>query len=254
MFLDRRSCGSGYLLYPLRPKSVNPKTGSVMDWGNEWLVRWTLPAVNILGILIFLDFVMGVSVAFSRGEVASLLCMKGWIKKIAMFVGVSVGLCVDLLCLNYQSNMPFQIPDGMMLPVGGLFAIGFCGVEIISVFEKIKRSGVRLPSFMVAFLERFRQPTEGPKSQGSLIPSLNLNVDHVEIKKVESDIKDASKVARVAAKHATRRAEQAVQRAEIKAEEAGHVLEEIRDKQIEDSEILRQTHETIQQMGDTKRE
>lgn len=221
-----------------------------MNWGIDWLI--TMPALTVLSLLTFIDIVFGSAVAWARKEVSSAACLLGMLKKSAMFVAVSVGMCVEILYLNYSNLMPFDMPK--VAPITVLIALGFCWMEIVSIGEKFKRSGVRLPSIMVWFLDRLKQSTTGPADYSALkLPTLNF--------KVESDIvkAEADRVAQLAAERAARRAEVragvAVHRAEEKVEQVVHGLEEIRDAQREDSQILKATHDTVAQLsGDIKQQ
>lgn len=155
-----------------------------MNWGIDWLM--TLPALWMLGILVFVDFVFGTAVATAKKELASMWCWIGWLKKISMFVGVGLGFCVEILYINYKDIVPYaNMPSNA--PIAVLFAMAFCWMEILSISEKIKRSGLKLPWIMRVVLDRLKQAVDGPPN-GITLPNVTIGHLNAHDVKMDSDI------------------------------------------------------------------
>lgn len=189
-----------------------------MDWGIDWLSLG--PALRVLMILTGLDIVTGVGAAWANNDVASIASFKGGFKKIGMFVGVAVGMCVDLLIVNYQSVLDISVK--LPMSIGGFAAGAFCIHESISILEKLRNAGVPMPGFMLWLLSKLRKTGEAMK-----LPEIRVKIDsdHVPSMQQKRDAR-AEAVRQVKQEHQ-------LDRMEHKAD-ANHVLLE------ENSAILKQ--------------
>ena len=108
-------------------------------------------------------------------------------------------------------------------------ALAFCVHESISVLEKLNRSGVYLPPFMVVLLKRLKKTTDSG-SGGIVFPEIRVN--HVQAK-VESDVQP------------TEEHKVAMRVAEKRAKRAESVLEEVSEQQRENSAILKSIGDSV---------
>lgn len=203
-----------------------------MDFSINWLA--TVPALVVLVGLAILDFCCGILAAgMDKNEgVASVYTYRGLVKKMGMFVVIAVGMLIDLLILNYQKqlDLSFRPP----VTIGGVFALGFCVYEIISVLEKLKKAGVPMPPFAMKLLRRLRKAKVGGEL---LLPEVHIKLDSDLAADFAPKIEESKRKARRAAA----KAEETKQR----VDELYEKVDEVVQQQCENSGILKSISEEL---------
>ena len=105
------------------------------------------PAIKILVVLIICDILCGAAVsAVIDRSLSSSASLKGMTKKIAM-------LLLVFICKYLE-------PIVQGVPLGMIAAVFYCGTELISITENMKRLGVPIPKAVNDALEKLRRNEE----------------------------------------------------------------------------------------------
>lgn len=106
------------------------------------------PAIKILVVLIVCDILCGAAVsAVVDRSLSSSASLKGMTKKIAM-------LLLVFICKYLE-------PIVQGVPLGMIAALFYCGTELISITENMKRLGVPIPKAIDQALEKLRDKENG---------------------------------------------------------------------------------------------
>lgn len=120
-------------------------------------------ALEILLVIMALDYVTGVGAAFKTKSVSSSIGYTGLLKKASIFIIVILAAQMDKMIGS--SNNLFR--NGTALS----FAIN----DALSILENVGRLGIRLPGFLKAAFVKFQQKTEATLNDQAetTIPLLN---------------------------------------------------------------------------------
>lgn len=142
-----------------------------MDFSIDWLRLG--PAMTVLLCLILLDFIAGHVAAGISKTLNSSVSYIGGLKKVGIFVYIGVGMCFDLLMVNYQD----YIGLGEVRPpvtAAAFVALYYCVHEALSVTEKLARCGVPMPRYMKLMLEKLKEKTDGGHGNTITLPTVQI--------------------------------------------------------------------------------
>jgi toxin secretion/phage lysis holin len=120
-----------------------------------------IPSVSILLLMMFLDFLMGVTVAYGAKELSSSASFRGISKKVGMFL-----LVMTASVLDKANSSDFAAK---------MVAMAFIATESFSIFENASKLGIKLPDGLVQALIKLRPEDEKRPSNPA------INVQHVDI-------------------------------------------------------------------------
>lgn len=210
-----------------------------MNMAIDWLSLG--PALTVLMVLMLLDVIGGFLVAGIKNEISSSVSYKGMLKKVGIFVYVGVGMCLDLLMVNYQEYVGLHETFRPPLTVAAFVTLFYCAHESISVLEKLDRSGIPMPSFLRSILKRLKKTTTEAGS-GSFL-TVKIDSDH-------QPHPSEKLAARVEARREARREDQ-LNRMEQQAAENHVLLEQNHVLQVENSAVLKQQRTAHGEAEDT---
>lgn len=126
-----------------------------MDWWVDLLRYWgkLIPSVKTLVVMIGLDIAAGWLVAIAKHTLNSTTSFAGICKKAMVLLLVTVAIILE--------------PYANGLPISMLIALGFIGMEGISIAENAAVLGVPLPPQLLQILEKFQNSKEDKLSQKS---------------------------------------------------------------------------------------
>lgn len=115
---------------------------------------WSLhPAVQAMAILMFVDFISGTLLGWSRGELSSEISRKGIVRKaLAMMLVGSVHVLGKAFAFDAD--------------LSAMLAGWFCVTEVISIAENAARAGWALPSFLTKALHAIKDQADTPAKKG----------------------------------------------------------------------------------------
>jgi len=119
---------------------------------NALLDGWDV-ALEILLIVMFLDYLTGVVAAFKSKIVSSSVGYSGLVKKACIFIIIILAALMDRIISN--ENHIFR----------NCTALSFTVNDAISVLENVGRVGMKLPAFLKDALIKIQQQNELPVSQ-----------------------------------------------------------------------------------------
>jgi len=97
---------------------------------------WSL-ALNILLVLVILDYGTGVVAGVINGELKSRIGLVGITRKVFIFVMVAVSHMVDLLLIENQIEVGFAVMSTVIM--------AYCVNEILSIIENVGKTGDYIP-------------------------------------------------------------------------------------------------------------
>ncbi|MCI9080065.1 MAG: phage holin family protein [Lachnospiraceae bacterium] len=122
------------------------------------------PALILFIIVMFSDYISGILVARKEAIENSdnikygLNSKKGILgiyKKIGYILAVFVSICIDYMIFWFSNEIGISVKRNTLF--GLLVTIWFVLNEIISILENIKRMGVKLPKFLMKFLNNMQK-------------------------------------------------------------------------------------------------
>jgi toxin secretion/phage lysis holin len=116
------------------------------------------PALLILALCLFGDYVTGVIKAWIKNDLSSKAGLKGIVVKLCYLIGVAVGFAVDLLIRIAVSSAGFDIQTPFI--IGLVMTLLFIGNELISISENLAVIGVPMPKNLVKSLRIFNKMFE----------------------------------------------------------------------------------------------
>lgn len=109
---------------------------------------WSLhPAVQAMAILMFIDFISGTMLAWSRGDLNSEASRKGIVRK---------ALAMMLVGAVHVLGTAFKFD----VDLSAMLAGWFCVTEVISVAENAARAGWALPAFLTKALSAIKDQAD----------------------------------------------------------------------------------------------
>lgn len=111
------------------------------------------PAVQAMAILMFVDFISGTLLGWSRGELSSDVSRKGIVRKaLAMMLVGSVHVLGKAFAFDAD--------------LSAMLAGWFCVTEVISIAENAARAGWALPAFLTRALLAIKDQADSPAKKG----------------------------------------------------------------------------------------
>lgn len=176
-----------------------------MDFSVNWLSLG--PALVVMFSLLGLDILGGFLVAMRNKEVSSSTSYPGLLKKVGIFVYIGVGMCFDLLMVNYQDQIglaDFRPP----LTAATIITFFYIYHETLSITEKIDRLGLPMPPFVKSMLSRLKRVGDGG---GITFPQVKIGHVSAHDVKVDSDLVDEPIVEKVAARRTERKVDKVLE-------------------------------------------
>lgn len=133
-------------------ESLVTTTGTALT--NSLLDGWDM-ALEILLIVMALDYLTGVVAAFKTKTVSSSAGYSGLVKKASIFIIVILAAQMDRVIGN--NNHIFR----------NCSALFFTANDAISILENAGKMGMRLPAFLKSALVKLQQQNEHTASQGT---------------------------------------------------------------------------------------
>lgn len=109
---------------------------------NEWLL--------LLCILMTVDYLTGVTVAYTQGALCSSRGIAGIFKKAGYIAAVFIGYCLDFCA----AEAGVTLPNGAF---GLSVTLWLIATELLSVTENLGTLGVPLPQFLLRALSLFKE-------------------------------------------------------------------------------------------------
>src|SRR4051812_15242830 len=130
---------------------------AILKWCAASIAAWwvsTPAAVQALLVLMALDYVSGILVAFSMRELSSEVGRRGLVRKL-------------LTLLLILATHFLVIVTHLVWDLSSVIATAFCVNEVISIAENAARGGVRIPSALLDALGQVKRITGRARGKAS---------------------------------------------------------------------------------------
>lgn len=114
--------------------------------------------IIVLMVMMIIDYLSGMSAAWSEGTLSSKLGAKGIVKKVGYMALIVVAMGVDYLI--YSGIAAAGINVGYNMWFGLLVAVWLIINEMISILENLGRLGVPIPEFLKKIIGRLKTSAE----------------------------------------------------------------------------------------------
>lgn len=114
--------------------------------------------IIVLMVMMIIDYLSGMSAAWSEGTLSSKLGAKGIVKKVGYMALIVVAMGVDYLI--YSGIVAADINVGYNMWFGLLVAVWLIINEMISILENLGRLGVPIPEFLKKIIGRLKTSAE----------------------------------------------------------------------------------------------
>jgi toxin secretion/phage lysis holin len=114
--------------------------------------------IIILMVMMIIDYLSGMSAAWSEGTLSSRVGAKGIVKKVGYMALIVVAMGVDYLI--YSGIAAANIELGYSMWFGLLVAVWLIINEMISILENLGRLGVPIPEFLKKIIGRLKTSAE----------------------------------------------------------------------------------------------
>lgn len=114
--------------------------------------------VMILVVVMTLDYITGMSVAWHSAELSSKKGISGIIKKVGYLVLVIVGMVVDWSVMYWLAT--FGAGEVYQFSFGALVAFWLTMNELISILENLEALKVPIPKFLTKVVKRLKVTAE----------------------------------------------------------------------------------------------
>lgn len=114
--------------------------------------------IIVLMVMMVIDYLSGMSVAWSTGELSSKIGAKGIVKKVGYMALIAVAMGVDYLI--YSGIAAANIEVGYNMWFGLLVAVWLIINEMISILENLSKLGVPIPEFLKKIIQRLKNSAE----------------------------------------------------------------------------------------------
>ena len=115
--------------------------------------------IIVLMVMMIIDYLSGMSAAWSEGTLSSKLGAKGIVKKVGYMALIVVAMGVDYLICSGISAASLDLPYTMWF--GLLVAVWLIINEMISILENLGRLGVPIPGFLRAIVRKLKISADG---------------------------------------------------------------------------------------------
>lgn len=123
----------------------------------SYLGALAVPIIVLMAMMI-IDYLSGMSVAWSEGTLSSKVGAKGIVKKVGYMALIVVAMGVDYLI--YSGIAAADINVGYNMWFGLLVAVWLIINEMISILENLSRLGVPIPEFLKKIIGRLKTSAE----------------------------------------------------------------------------------------------
>ena len=110
--------------------------------------------IIVLMVMMIIDYLSGMSVAWSEGTLSSRVGAKGIVKKVGYMALIVVAMGVDYLI--YSGITAANIEVGYNMWFGLLVAVWLIINEMISILENLSKLGVPIPEFLTRIIKRLK--------------------------------------------------------------------------------------------------
>lgn len=110
--------------------------------------------IIVLMVMMIIDYLSGMSAAWSEGTLSSKVGAKGIVKKVGYMALIAVAMGVDYLI--YSGIVAANIEVGYNMWFGLLVAVWLIINEMISILENLSRLGVPIPEFLKKIISRLK--------------------------------------------------------------------------------------------------
>ncbi len=110
--------------------------------------------IIVLMVMMIIDYLSGMSAAWSGGTLSSKVGAKGIVKKVGYMALIAVAMGVDYLI--YSGIVAANIEVGYNMWFGLLVAVWLIINEMISILENLGRLGVPIPEFLKKIISRLK--------------------------------------------------------------------------------------------------
>ena len=110
--------------------------------------------IIVLMVMMIIDYLSGMSAAWSEGTLSSKAGAKGIVKKVSYMALIVVAMGVDYLI--YSGIVAADINIGYNMWFGLLVAVWLIINEMISILENLSRLGVPIPEFLKKIIGRLK--------------------------------------------------------------------------------------------------
>ena len=114
--------------------------------------------IIVLMVMMIIDYLSGMSVAWSEGTLSSRVGAKGIVKKVGYMALIVVAMGVDYLI--YSGITAANIEVGYNMWFGLLVAVWLIINEMISILENLSKLGVPIPDFLTKIIKRLKNSAE----------------------------------------------------------------------------------------------
>ena len=114
--------------------------------------------VIILVVVMILDYITGMAVAWNSSGLSSKKGIKGIVKKVLYFVLVAVGMVVDWSVMYWLAS--FGAGEVYQFSFGALVAFWLTMNELISILENLEALKVPVPKFLTKVVKRLKVTAE----------------------------------------------------------------------------------------------
>lgn len=114
--------------------------------------------IIVLMVMMIIDYLSGMSAAWSEGMLSSKVGAKGIVKKVGYMALIVVAMGVDYLI--YSGIAAADINVGYNMWFGLLVAVWLIINEMISILENLSRLGVPIPEFLKKIISRMKTSAE----------------------------------------------------------------------------------------------
>lgn len=119
--------------------------------------------IIILMVMMILDYLSGMAVAWSQNNLSSKIGAKGILKKVGYMALIVVAMGVDYLI--YSGIAVANIEVGYNMWFGLLVAVWLIINEMISILENLSKLGVPIPEFLTKIIKRLKNSAEGENNK-----------------------------------------------------------------------------------------
>lgn len=120
--------------------------------------------IIILMVMMVLDYLSGMAVAWIQNNLSSKIGAKGIIKKVGYMGLIVVAMGADYLI--YSGIIAANIDISYNMWFGLLVAVWLIINEMISILENLSKLGVPIPDFMTKLIKRLKNAADGGKENG----------------------------------------------------------------------------------------
>lgn len=114
--------------------------------------------IIVLMVMMIIDYLSGMSAAWSEGMLSSKAGAKGIVKKVGYMALIVVAMGVDYLI--YSGIAAANINVGYNMWFGLLVAVWLIINEMISILENLGRLGVPIPEFLKKIINKLKMSAE----------------------------------------------------------------------------------------------